>query len=97
MKQKSASTFQLLRALALLFLIFTISVSASCGGGGGSSDSGGGSSGGGSSTTWASVSAGSYHTVAIKTDGTLWAWGRNNYGQLGDGTVVDKNTPTNIP
>ena len=37
-------------------------------------------------TGFASVSAGAQHTVAIKTDGSLWAWGDNTYGQLGDGT-----------
>ncbi len=46
---------------------------------------------------WKSASAGYTHTLAIKTDGTLWAWGQNNYGQLGDGTTVDKHLPTNIP
>ena len=39
------------------------------------------------------VSAGRAHTVAIKTDGTLWAWGRNNHGQLGDGTITDSYIP----
>ena len=37
-------------------------------------------------TGFASVSVGANHTVAIKTDGSLWAWGDNTYGQLGDGT-----------
>jgi LAS superfamily LD-carboxypeptidase LdcB len=32
------------------------------------------------------VSLGSHHTMAIKNDGTLWAWGSNNAGQLGNGT-----------
>src|SRR3989338_2030534 len=45
-------------------------------------------------TTWSSVSAGYYHTTAIKTDGTLWAWGYNASGRLGDGTTTDKTTPT---
>ena len=45
---------------------------------------------------WVSLSAGYYHTLARKTDGTLWAWGSNGSGQLGDGTTVDKNVPTNI-
>lgn len=36
------------------------------------------------------------HTVAIKTDGSLWAWGRNNDGQLGDGTFIDKRVPIQI-
>jgi alpha-tubulin suppressor-like RCC1 family protein len=48
--------------------------------------------------TWTSVAAGgSYaHTVAIKTDGTLWAWGSNYYYQLGDGTASQQNTPVQI-
>ena len=33
------------------------------------------------------VAAGLDHTVAVKSDGTLWAWGGNGYGQLGDGTT----------
>ena len=40
----------------------------------------------GTATNWASVSAGQIHTVAIRTDGSLWAWGGNQNGQLGDGT-----------
>jgi PKD repeat protein len=31
--------------------------------------------------------------LGLKSDGTLWAWGRNNYGQLGDGTTMDKFYP----
>ena len=45
---------------------------------------------------WKEISAGDAHTLAIKNDGTLWAWGRNNKSQMGDGTTVDKNTPTQI-
>jgi len=48
------------------------------------------------STTWVSVAAGSRHTVAINSDGTLWAWGRNDYGQLGNGTQDDEYDPTQI-
>ena len=40
----------------------------------------------GSDTTWTQVDSGYVHTVAVKTDGSLWAWGRNDFGQLGDGT-----------
>jgi alpha-tubulin suppressor-like RCC1 family protein len=43
---------------------------------------------------WTQVSAGYGHTVAIKSDGTLWAWGRNNYGQLGDNTTTSRYVPT---
>ena len=45
------------------------------------------------------ISAGDAHTVAIKTDGSLWAWGYNYYGQLGDGTYgnsAEKHVPTRI-
>lgn len=45
---------------------------------------------------WAKVAAGYEHTLGIKTDGTLWAWGRNNFGQLGIGNTIDKNTPTQV-
>ena len=37
----------------------------------------------GALTNWLKVSAGAYHSVAVKSDGTLWAWGNNDYGQLG--------------
>ena len=42
------------------------------------------------------VSAGSFHTLAIKKDGGLWAWGRNGNGQLGDGTTVDRLSPVKV-
>jgi alpha-tubulin suppressor-like RCC1 family protein len=49
-----------------------------------------------SDTTWVSVSAGDSHSHAIKSDGTLWAWGRNYWGELGDGFTADKYVPTKI-
>ena len=39
------------------------------------------------------MSCGAYHTVGLRADGTLWAWGKNTDGQLGDGTNVDSNVP----
>ena len=50
----------------------------------------------------AAVAAGYGHSMALKNDGTLWAWGFNLYGQLGDGTSgnivgVDKRTPVQVP
>jgi rubredoxin len=44
-------------------------------------------------TNWRQVECGSVHTAAIKTDGTLWLWGINNNGQLGDNTVTSKSSP----
>ena len=37
---------------------------------------------------WKQVSAGNGHTVAIKTDGTLWTWGQGSNGALGNGTTI---------
>jgi alpha-tubulin suppressor-like RCC1 family protein len=36
------------------------------------------------------LSVGGYHNIALKTDGTLWAWGFNSSGQLGDNTQIDR-------
>jgi alpha-tubulin suppressor-like RCC1 family protein len=44
-------------------------------------------------SNWKLVTGGMYHTAAIKTDGTLWLWGKNNYGQLGDNTITPKSSP----
>lgn len=48
------------------------------------------------SQCWKEIVAGAEHTIALKTDGTLWAWGNNDNGQLGDGTTISKNIPTQI-
>jgi alpha-tubulin suppressor-like RCC1 family protein len=44
-------------------------------------------------TTWKSVSGGYNGTAAIKTDGSLWTWGRNSSGQLGTNDTTDRSTP----
>jgi alpha-tubulin suppressor-like RCC1 family protein len=36
------------------------------------------------------------HIAALKNDGTVWAWGLNNYGELGDGTTTDRYTPVQV-
>ncbi len=41
----------------------------------------------------AQVSGGYAHTMVLKTDGTLWATGWNNLGQLGDNTAINRSTP----
>lgn len=34
-----------------------------------------------------------YHTCVVKADGTVWCWGQNRDGQLGDGTKIDRDHP----
>lgn len=50
----------------------------------------------GNDADWEFVSAGSWHSLALKKDGTLWTWGYNRWGQLGDGTLVDKYYPVKV-
>jgi len=42
------------------------------------------------------VAAGQYHAAALKADGTVWAWGQNHKGQLGDGTTIDRSLPVQV-
>jgi hypothetical protein len=42
------------------------------------------------------IAAGYYHTLALKKDGTVWAWGENAYGELGNGTNTDSNLPVQV-
>jgi alpha-tubulin suppressor-like RCC1 family protein len=44
-------------------------------------------------TNWKQVSAGPFHTAAIKTDGTLWTWSRGDEGQLGNNAATSRSTP----
>ena len=50
----------------------------------------------GSLTDWSKVNAGKDHTIAIKTNGTLWTWGRNLYGQLGHGNTTNLSSPVQV-
>ncbi|MGM9863582.1 MAG: RCC1 domain-containing protein, partial [Lepagella sp.] len=43
-----------------------------------------------------SIDAGDFHALAVGNDGTLWAWGWNGWGQLGDGSDVDRNVPVRV-
>lgn len=45
---------------------------------------------------WTSISAGSKHSVGVKADGSLWGWGDNTHGQLGDDTTSVSSTPKRI-
>jgi alpha-tubulin suppressor-like RCC1 family protein len=42
------------------------------------------------------IAAGYYHNLALKEDGTLWAWGSNYDGQLGDGTFTNRSSPVQV-
>ena len=42
------------------------------------------------------ISGGGDHSLALRSDGTVWAWGDNHSGQLGDGTKEDKRTPVQV-
>jgi RNA polymerase sigma factor (sigma-70 family) len=47
----------------------------------------------GRDTDWVQVAAGESHNLAIKADGSLWAWGENIRFELGDGTKTMRDTP----
>ena len=46
--------------------------------------------------TVTAVAAGYYHSLALKSDGTVWAWGNNGNGQLGDGTTTQRLSPIQV-
>lgn len=43
------------------------------------------------------ISGGVYHTLALKSDGTVWATGQNGFGQLGDSSTLNKASPGQVP
>jgi len=55
----------------------------------------------GTGTNWVSVEASAYginggFSLAIKSDGTLWSWGNNSFGQLGLGDTTNRTSPTQV-
>lgn len=50
----------------------------------------------GADAGWSAVAAGNGYSLALRTDGTLWAWGRNTVGELGDGTTTEHDAPEQI-
>ena len=42
------------------------------------------------------IAAGNNFTVALKNDGTVWAWGSNSNGQLGNATTTDSDIPVQV-
>jgi alpha-tubulin suppressor-like RCC1 family protein len=47
-------------------------------------------------SNWVQISAGYYHTAAIRANGTLWTWGNNSSGELGDNTAINKSSPISV-
>lgn len=47
-------------------------------------------------SNWMKVNCGGAHTIAVKSDNTLWAWGNNYSGQVGDDSTYDKSSPVQI-
>jgi alpha-tubulin suppressor-like RCC1 family protein len=47
-------------------------------------------------TDWVQVNSFSGSSIGIRANGTAWAWGANNIGQLGDGTTVSKSSPVSV-
>ena len=45
---------------------------------------------------WTIISAGGAHTLAVRSNGALWAWGANSDGQLGDGSGIDQISPIQV-
>jgi len=51
----------------------------------------------GNALNWTKLSAGRNHFLIAKSDGSLWGWGKNTFGQLGDGSETDRVVKTQIP
>lgn len=47
-------------------------------------------------TNITTISAGGYHVLAVKSGGTVWAWGLNTNGRLGDGSTTQRTIPVQV-
>ena len=46
---------------------------------------------------WVRIAGGNLHMLGIKSDSTLWTWGDNSYGQLGDNSIISRSSPVKVP
>jgi len=49
-----------------------------------------------SENRWIDLTTGNDHTCGLWDDESLWCWGRNDYGQLGDDSKVDRSLPISV-
>jgi alpha-tubulin suppressor-like RCC1 family protein len=47
-------------------------------------------------TDWCQISAGGCHSLAVRQNGTAWAWGSYSYGKLGDNTATNRSSPVSV-
>jgi len=47
-------------------------------------------------TDWVHISAGRYHSVALRANGSAWAWGGNSFGELGDSSTINRSSPVSV-
>jgi len=47
-------------------------------------------------TDWCQVSAGSEHSIGLRSNGTVWAWGLNSSGQLGNNSTTNTSSPVSV-
>jgi alpha-tubulin suppressor-like RCC1 family protein len=47
-------------------------------------------------TDWCQVSAGCFHSLGLRTNGTVWAWGENLCGQLGQNSTISRSSPVSV-
>jgi hypothetical protein len=50
----------------------------------------------GALTNWSQAACGERHTASVKTDGTLWAWGHNQFGPLGQNNIIYRSSPVQV-
>jgi alpha-tubulin suppressor-like RCC1 family protein len=47
-------------------------------------------------TDWVQVSAGTYHSLGVRANGTAWAWGNAAFGRVGDNTTINRSSPVSV-